>query len=53
MTPTPINALKITLYSTKHTQNTKMHFHKSKTFETKKPYSIVYQLSIIYILYIL
>ena len=36
MRQTPINALKIATYSTKHTKNTKMYFKKSKMLETKK-----------------
>ena len=34
MTTNPINALKIIIYNTKHTANTKMHSNKSKMFET-------------------
>ena len=32
MTHNPINALNITIKNTKHTQNTKTHFQKSKIF---------------------
>ena len=33
MTPNPINALRITIYNTKHTHNSKIHYQTSKTFE--------------------
>ena len=33
-TPNPINALKITIYNTKHTSNTKIYFKKYNCFET-------------------
>ena len=36
MSPNPLNAVKITNYNTKHTANTKIHFHKSKVFETDR-----------------
>ena len=32
-TQNPINAFKTTSYNTKHTNNTKIHFNKSKMFE--------------------
>ena len=35
MTPNPINALKIKIYNTKHTQNTKMYFQNRKNFGNK------------------
>ena len=34
MAPNPINALKITMCDTKHTQNTKKRFQESNCFET-------------------
>ena len=34
MTQDPINALKITIYNTKHTTDSKLHFKNSKMFET-------------------
>ena len=33
MTTSPIHALQISIYNTKHTQNTKIHFNKSKKIE--------------------
>ena len=33
MTPNPINAFKITIHNTKHTQNTKIHFENSDLFK--------------------
>ena len=33
MTPSPINALGITIFNTKHTKDTKVHFHTSNIFE--------------------
>ena len=33
MTQNPINALKIKIHKTKHTNNTKVHFPKSKQIE--------------------
>ena len=60
-----INALKITIYETKYTKNTKTHFEKSnlgeksknqkniKYFKNVSFYSIMYIVSIIHILYIL
>ena len=35
-TPSPINTFKETTYNTKHTNNTQIHFNKSKHFENKK-----------------
>ena len=56
-TPNPINAFKITTYSTKRTKHTWIHF-KNIYFQKKSKYWIVfyfiiYQISIIHILYIL
>ena len=58
MTPNPINAFKITIYNTKHTNNTQIHFEKSKnsknpTIFKKFTFFIVYQISIIHTVYIL
>ena len=63
MIPNPINALKITIYNTKHTKNTKTSFKNRKFLKIwkkiifiKKNVFIIYQNSIIYnlsILYIL
>ena len=64
MTPNPINAVRITIYNTQHTNNTQKHFQQSqhnlqfrkpifiKTFEFEMTsvYAGVYD--IIYILYI-
>ena len=39
MTPNPTNAVKITIHNTKHTNNTQIHFQKSKQIENfKNPY---------------
>ena len=35
-TQNPINTLEKTIYDTKHTQNTKIHFKKSKMLETNR-----------------
>ena len=63
LTPNPINALRITIYNTKHTNNTKIHFQQSQHFRNKSKHSklykhliyyyIIYQVSITHILYIL
>ena len=60
MSTNPINALKITIDNTKHTQNTTIHFKQSKMFERKNKtmkipsfYFIIYQISIVHTSYIL
>ena len=54
MTPNLINAVRITIYSSKHTQNTKTNFRKSNCsfffLEHFKSVCIIYQSSIIHIL---
>ena len=45
MTPNPINALKTTIYDTKHTKNTKVYFQKSNLFKKQKSISIFFKKS--------
>ena len=59
MTHNPINAPKRTIYNTKHTKNTNMHFQTSNFFENKKKeiieinksnfHFVIYQNPILYI----
>ena len=58
MTANPINALKITGCTAKHTNNTQIHFQKSNISKNKKneilkTIFIIYQISIIHVLHIL
>ena len=43
MSQNPINALKVTSYNTKHTNNTKIHFKQIHIFETfRKQYNKIH-----------